>query len=126
MTAPAALDPVTMSITAIFSGGVFRLHDLPINSGISAMVRVGRQELVYGAQKRLVSPSDWSNVRRSFDGAKVSVSFPNDTLELFVARPVTIVANRVDGDDDHTTFSGIYNVTALPEAFSLCRHEAGS
>jgi hypothetical protein len=86
---------------------------LPVGNDNSATVRVGRQELVYGAQ-RLISPSDWSNVRRSFDGVRASVELPNDTLDLFAVRPVNVVANRLDGDDDHTYFSGVYNVTALP------------
>ena len=88
--------------------------NVPMSGGTSATIRLGRQELVYGAQ-RLVSPSDWSNVRRSFDGAKIAFAFPNDTLEVFSARPVEVVANRLNGDDDHTLFAGIYNVTALPD-----------
>jgi hypothetical protein len=80
----------------------------------SATVRVGRQELVYGAQ-RLVSPNDWANVGRSFDGAKVSFTFPNDALDVFWVRPVVIDKSHFNGDDDHAWFAGIYNVTALPD-----------
>jgi hypothetical protein len=35
-----------------------------------ATLRVGRQELLYGAE-RLISPLDWANTRRTFDGARV-------------------------------------------------------
>jgi len=90
--------------------------NLPLESANSVMLRVGRQELAYGAQ-RLVSPSDWSNVRRTFDGAKMVVETSTDTLEAFIVRPVTVTNNRLNGDDDHTWFSGIYNVTALPDLF---------
>jgi hypothetical protein len=31
---------------------------------------VGRQELLYGAQ-RLISPLDWANTRRTFEGGKL-------------------------------------------------------
>lgn len=86
---------------------------LALGDAASAVVRVGRQELIYGAQ-RLVSPNDWGNVRRSFDGAKVSLSFPNDALEFFWTRPVVVEKGRMNGDDGHTWFAGIYNVTALP------------
>src|SRR5688500_15646972 len=47
-----------------------------------AFVRLGRQELTYGAE-RYVSPDDWRNVRRAFDGVRLSLSVPNDTLEVF-------------------------------------------
>jgi hypothetical protein len=70
--------------------------------------------LIYGAQ-RLISPNDWRNVRLSFDGAKASVYLPNDTLDMFVARPVQIKQHELNGDDDRTYFSGIYNVAELPE-----------
>jgi hypothetical protein len=78
-----------------------------------AFLRLGRQELIYGAQ-RFISPDDWRNVRRSFDGAKLSVSVPGDTVELFVTRPVLIEREQFDNDDAGTVFSGIYNVTSLP------------
>jgi hypothetical protein len=77
------------------------------------LLRLGRQELTYGAQ-RYVSPDDWRNVRRSFDGARASLSIPNNTLDVFVTRPVVIQDEGFNDSDDDTWFSGIYNVTALP------------
>jgi len=56
-------------------------------------------------------------VRRSFDGAKVSVSFPGDTVDVFWVRPVLIEENGFDNDDPGTNFSGVYNVLALPDVF---------
>ncbi len=79
-----------------------------------AYLRLGRQELVYGAQ-RLISPDDWRNVRRSFDGAKLSVSVPNDTIDFFLVRPVLIEKEQFDNDDPGTVFAGVYNVTSLPK-----------
>lgn len=86
---------------------------LPLNNADSVVIRVGRQELIYGAQ-RLISPNDWANVRTAFDGAKASFSFPNDTLDLFLVRPVQIQKEGLNGEDDRTAFAGIYNVLALP------------
>jgi len=54
-------------------------------------VRVGRQELQYGDQ-RLVSPLDWSNVGRAWDGARVRLRGTNYTVDLFetIVREVNI------------------------------------
>ena len=79
----------------------------------SATVRLGRQELIYGAQ-RLVSPDDWVNVRRTFDGAKISFSFPNDALDIFATRPVVVDKPHLNSPDEDRWFAGIYNVMALP------------
>jgi hypothetical protein len=79
----------------------------------AVVVRVGRQELIYGAQ-RLVSPNDWRNVRQSFDGAKITANLPNDTLEAFLTRPVIPNKSHLNSSDDNTYFGGIYNVTELP------------
>ncbi|MCM2304542.1 MAG: alginate export family protein, partial [Elusimicrobia bacterium] len=45
-------------------------------------LRVGRQELQYGDQ-RLVSPLDWSNVGRAWDGARLRWRGSNYTVDLF-------------------------------------------
>jgi len=90
--------------------GDFRV---PIDDSRALTFRVGRQELIYGAQ-RLISPNDWANVRRTFDGAKVSLSLPNDTLDAFWTQPVISTKRKLNSDDDNTSFAGIYNVTALP------------
>ncbi len=87
---------------------------LPIDTSSSAVVRLGRQELIYGAQ-RLISPNDWRNVRQSFDGGKVAFHFPNDSLDIFLARPVIVNENHLNSSDDSTTLAGAYNVTALPQ-----------
>ncbi|HEY8750255.1 MAG TPA: alginate export family protein [Tepidisphaeraceae bacterium] len=86
---------------------------LPLTDSGSLTVRVGRQELIYGAQ-RLVSPNDWGNVRRSFEGVKASISVPNDTVDLFLVRPVSIEKTRFNSGDDRTAFAGIYNVAEFP------------
>jgi hypothetical protein len=87
---------------------------IPLGHVESLTVRVGRQELIYGAQ-RLVSPNDWGNVRRTFQGIKASLAAPNDTAEFFLVQPVLIEKYELNSGDDHTGFAGIYNVTAFPD-----------
>lgn len=92
---------------------------LPFDDADSLTMRVGRQDLSYGAQ-RLISPLDWVNTRRTFDGGKLSFEMPHNTLDAFVVRPVIIDDIHPDQDDAHTTFSGIYDtwklVDVLPRA----------
>lgn len=88
--------------------------NFPVGDAENLMLRLGRQELAYGAQ-RLISPNDWGNVRRSFEGVRASWSMPNDTLDGFLVRPVIIEKSHFDSGDDHTTFAGIYNVAAFAD-----------
>jgi hypothetical protein len=86
----------------------------PLDRSSSLTLRAGRQELIYGAQ-RLVSPNDWGNVRRTFQGVKASLSLPNDTAEFFLVQPVLIEKYQLNSGNDHTAFAGVYNVTAFPD-----------
>jgi len=49
--------------------------------------RVGRQELLYGAQ-RVVSPLDWANTRRTFEGAKLMWEGQDWDVDGFWVRPM--------------------------------------
>jgi hypothetical protein len=80
----------------------------------SLTLRVGRQELIYGAQ-RLISPDDWGNVRRTFEGAKLSFTMPRNALDVFWVRPVKILKERLNNGDGDRSFAGAYNVTSLPK-----------
>lgn len=80
-------------------------------------LRLGRQELLYGKQ-RLISPLDWSNTRRNFQGAKYFFSSGDWDVHSFVTNPVNTIArrnvpvtdfdNQRDQPDYDQTFSGIY------------------
>src|SRR3954466_8980679 len=85
-----------------------------IASRQSLTFRVGRQELIYGAQ-RFISPDDWGNVRRTFEGAKASFTMPDNALDVFWVRPVKILKERLNNGDGDTSFAGVYNVTSLPK-----------
>ena len=77
-------------------------------------LRLGRQELSYGAQ-RLVSPLDWSNTRRTWDGARVILQNEAWRVDTFATRPVEIEKYELNEADNDQEFYGIYAVHAIPE-----------
>lgn len=90
-----------------------KLHEW---NGAPGWFRYGRQELVYGAQ-RLVSPLDWANTRRNFEGFKYFHHSDSVHIDAFVTNPVNTAAgngplnqfdNGTDKPDTSVTFSGIY------------------
>ena len=90
-----------------------KLHE---TDGTPGWFRYGRQELLYGAQ-RLVSPLDWSNTRRNFEGFKYFHHSDSLRIDAFVTNPVNTAAgnfplrqydNGRDKPKTSTTFSGVY------------------
>lgn len=79
--------------------------------GLDVTVRLGRQELQFGKQ-RLVSPLDWANNRRIFDGASVRLKCASGRqLDMFVTSPVIIRGRQEftwNRTDDDRLFSGLY------------------
>jgi hypothetical protein len=75
--------------------------------GHPVYVRVGRQELLYGSQ-RLVSPLDWANTRRTFEGAKIF--WHNDKLELdaFYTYPNNVSPSHYDAPNWNEKFAGVF------------------
>lgn len=70
--------------------------------------RLGRQELQYGVQ-RLISPLDWANTRRTFDGAKVFTETERWRLDAFAVRPVLGDRKNLDDEDENVDFYGLYS-----------------
>ncbi|MBI3863016.1 MAG: alginate export family protein [Planctomycetia bacterium] len=80
-------------------------------------MRVGRQELLYGSQ-RLVSPLDWANTRRNFEGLKFFTKGADWDFDLWFTRtlntatpgdgPVSLFANHFDSPNMNHTFSGAW------------------
>ncbi len=74
--------------------------------------RVGRQELLLGAE-RLVSPLDWANSRRTFDGYRLTLKGANNTVDLLYTNPVNRIAatggtNEWDSSNNRQRFYGGY------------------
>src|SRR5581483_7485081 len=66
-------------------------------------LRVGRQELLYGSQ-RLISPLDWANTRRTFQGIKAFWHAAKDDLDAFVVQPVIPNYGHFDSVDNNVVF----------------------
>lgn len=79
----------------------------PLGTCSPLVVRVGRQELLYGKQ-RLVSPLDWANTRRRFDGAKLIWSAEDWDLDVFWVRPVVVQPKKFDDWNEDIDFYGAY------------------
>jgi len=74
----------------------------------STTVRVGRQELLYGVE-RTVSPLDWANTRRTFEGVKVMYNQGDWAIDGFYTNFVPPVASDFDEADYNRSFYGVYS-----------------
>jgi hypothetical protein len=75
--------------------------------GYPAYVRVGRQEMLLGSQ-RLVSPLDWANTRRTFQGISAFRQGEKFDATLFWLQPVVPDPNRLDSVDNNQNFAGLW------------------
>ena len=84
---------------------------LPGSASVPISVRIGRQKLVYGAQ-RMVSPLEWVNTARVFDGVRIGVDAGSGRgLDVFATRLVPV---RPTGFNDHgPTGSRMFNSQLL-------------
>jgi len=81
----------------------------------SMVFRAGRQEMLYGAQ-RLLSPLDWWNTRRTFDGLTAMWQGDEWDVDAWWSRPVPFGQHVVGGVTDHNfdapdqnqEFSGVW------------------
>lgn len=78
-------------------------------------LRAGRQEMGFGSY-RLITSREATNSRLAFDGFRATVNTRLTTLDAFLVRPTD---NKIglfnDGQDDNTTFWGLYSATPLTE-----------
>lgn len=89
----------------------FEVADVPV------WVRIGRQELLYGSQ-RLISPLDWADTRRTFQGIKAFWHTEKDDLDAFLVQPVIPNKDRFDSVDNNILFAGLwYTHRAKPGNF---------
>lgn len=90
---------------------------LPITTDASFTLRGGRQVMVFGAQ-RLIGVSDWTNVRRNWDGVRGTLTTPENTLDVFYARPVHVLQYEFDNEVNDTYLVGIYDTWKIPGALA--------
>ena len=86
------------------------------DTGGTHTLRTGRQELLFGRQ-RLVSPLDWANTRRNFEGFRYMVKEKDYKLDVFTVNPVNSATgfntvaefnNKFDEANRDVLFSGAY------------------
>lgn len=71
-------------------------------------VRVGRQELLYGVQ-RTVSPLDWANTRRTFEGIRGLYKKDDWAVDMFYTNFVPVDPDGFDEADYDRSFYGLYS-----------------
>lgn len=94
-------------------------------NGRQTWLRAGRQELLQDAE-RLVSPLDWGNTRRTFEGVSVLSKGPCLDVDLFWTRPVGVLTRSYDRPDQsrwfggaHATYKGFENMTVASYFYTL-------
>jgi len=70
--------------------------------------RAGRQELLFGSQ-RLLSPLDWANNRRRFDGGRLIWNNDDRTTDFLLVRPENINFTKFDSPNQNQALWGVYN-----------------
>jgi hypothetical protein len=88
---------------------------LPLPEDGKLTLRAGRQELLFGKQ-RLVSPLDWSNTRRTFDGYTAIVKMKMWTVTGFLTYPVRIRQFDSNESISQQPFYGVYAAGKVPSS----------
>jgi hypothetical protein len=92
----------------------------PLAADTGFTLRGGRQVIIFGAQ-RLIGVSDWTNVRRTFDGVRGTLRIPGNTLDVFYARPVRVLQYSLDDDVPGTFITGAYDTWEVPGALAKAK-----
>ena len=106
-TGPQGLAPLPIDDTGFDFINLF--VDLKLGDVWSkpAYLRVGRQELQFGSQ-RLISPLDWANTRRTFQGVNVLRTGENWDFNAFWVQPVATNPNQLDWARQQQDLSGVF------------------
>jgi hypothetical protein len=91
---------------------------IPLGRAATLTLRGGRQEVLFGAQ-RLVGPSDWTNVRRTFDGVSGIVRWRNWNLTPFWTELVVVRQHAFDKASPDNKLYGVYASGAAPATSTL-------
>jgi Alginate export len=94
----------------------FDLRQLYVQIGTKPVsLTLGRQVLQYG-DERLIGPGEWNNITKTWDAAKIQITQPLFTVDIFAASIVNIYRDSINlsdlfnGSEMHRDqiFSGIY------------------
>jgi Alginate export len=107
--APAPIDQVRPTMLNLFADlKIFELDGSPV------YLRGGRQELLYGSE-RLISPLDWANTLRTFEGVKGFWHTETLDVDAFWVQPVVLnPTDYHDGVDSKQNFEGLW-LTCRPQ-----------
>ncbi len=100
--APRGIDENRSDLLNLF--GEVKLLD---NCRGQLTARVGRQEMLYGKQ-RAVSPLDWANTRRTFEGYKLMWQGQNWDTDVFWLNPLNVNVDRFDSPNQDQEFYGVH------------------
>ena len=94
------------------------------------VLKAGRQEMIYG-EERLIGVSDWNNITRSFDAAKLRWQATWGSVDAFTGMPVVPREGQVNLANDQDWLSGVYaTLTPIPktilEGYFLARNASRS
>ncbi|MGD0388857.1 MAG: alginate export family protein [Tepidisphaeraceae bacterium] len=87
---------------------------IPVGGDMGLTLRAGRQYLQFGAE-RLIGPADFLNARHTFDGFRADLDSEDNSLDLFLVRPVLVEFYKFDSSDDQNALAGIYDTLQLPQ-----------
>jgi len=87
--------------------------NIPISDAVMVTLRGGRQELLFGSQ-RLVGPSDWSNVRRTWDGAAAITRLGEWTVHPFWAELAVVDKYKFNESTGDQRLWGVFATGPLP------------
>ena len=99
-----------LDVGQLFGDVVFNLKPNDLTTKHTLTLRAGRQEMVFGTAQ-LVGTREPLNVRRAFDGVRVSGQGPVWRVDAFLTRPVQPTPGLFDdGPDRAQAFWGAYAV----------------
>lgn len=97
----------TLDVDSLDAQNLFAEVNMPIGDQAKLTLRGGRQEMMLGRQ-RLVSPLNWANTRRTFDGGWGIFEWENFSITGFSSKLVNV--KKYKFNDSHTAprLGGIY------------------
>ena len=107
----------TLDVDELALQQAFADINLPVGESGKLTLRPGRQMLLYGVQ-RLVSPLDWANTMRTWQGIQGIFDYNNWKISGFWTQFVPVEKYEFNEADSDEPFAGIYG-TGMPGAAGI-------